>query len=416
MTRKIYLLLFFVFMPIVTLSMNTTFFKPTSALPKVQPTDPHYVHFNFEYSHGRADQSFDENSGKAPLLAWDGTEELLNRFVYSERNYDDPTTVGAAYLDADYATINEFALHMSKNFKNGMFIASSFFMRDVTVHNIGLTVIKDSETGETYPKFIHFPPDEMKDNADLYSWCTIFPFVSGSQGNNDNIRKFNLSNAFFKVGYTKKIDKLHALDFFHFTILGGLMTPELNDNYTSDIIHLSLGDKSNFGLFAEGSLLVSKNKFLNFGATGSFIMFLKQISEVPLSVSDTNNIFLESNVGLTEVSRTPFTYFNVYYQAERLLNHLSILLGFSYSKQGELVYKPLDEQKYPAAPINKYSINREGWESGSIHFELEYDFNNQEKTNKPILSFSYTRPLVGTKTFISKIIAGSCSLNFSYKF
>lgn len=418
MIRKIYLIIFFMLTPIVSMSMNTALIKPANTLPKVQSVEPNYAEFNIEYTHGRADTSFTEHSKSVPLLAWNGTEKLLNRIVYPEDYaYNDTTSVGTAYLDADHATINELALHASKNFKNGLFVAGSLLVTDVKIYDVGLTVIKDTTTGETYPKFIHYPPDEMEtDDINLYNWCKEFPFVLGSQGSNKNIRQYNLSNGFLKVGYSKKIEELHALESFHFTLAGGIMTPELYDNYLNEGVHLPLGEKSNIGLFAEGNILISKNKYLNFGVTGSFMAFINQVTDIPLTTTETNNTFFENNVELTKVARKPFTHFNIYYQAERIFDHLSILLGYSYTQQRELVYTSLDEEKYPTALINKYSVNKEGWESGSIHLEIEYDLNSEENPNKPILSFSYSRPIAGSKIFISKMLAGSCSFNFSYKF
>lgn len=418
MKKNLYWFIIFTCISLQIKPSSATFFKPVSYLPEVQPDDPDYASFTLEYSHGQAHESFNIYEKKAPLLSWHGTENLLNRLAYPEQYaYDDPSSVGKAHVICDHAGINELAFHASKNLSNGIFFAASIFVRDVTIYNIGFSVIKNEETDERYPTFINIPPDEMRVDPDLYNWCKAFPFLSGPQGNNANVRKYNLSNSFFKVGFTKKIQPLEILDYAHFTVQAGVMTPELFENYQSDSIHFYLGDRGCIGFCFETALLISYNKWTNIGFASSIITYLDNFtSEAPMSMTATNSGFFENNLAPADIQRQPFSYFNVHYEAHDIFDHLTIMLGFSYSKQRKTIVSPYDQIKYPKNIINKNSSSNQGWKAGSIHFELLYDFNTENKQDKPILSLSYTRPLTGRGVFISRIIAGSCNLSFRYKF
>jgi len=418
MKKNLYWLIILTAISLSLKPSSATFFKPVSYLPEVQPTDPNYASFEFEYSHGKAEESFNIFEKAAPLLGWHGSEELLNRLAYPELyDYNDSSSVGKAHIVADYAGINEFAFHLSKNFKHGLFVSSSIFMRDIALYNIGFSVVRNEETDERYPTFVNVPPEEMAENPALYDWCTVFPFLSGAQGNNANVKKYNLANCFFRVGYTKKLEPLAVLESTEFTIQAGIMTPELYDNYKSETIHFYFGDRTSFGFCFDGALLVSYSDWINIGAAGSILTSLETLStETPMSVTATNNAFFENNVAPAIIKRGIFTYFNVHYEMHNIVHGLNMMLGFSYSKQRPNTFIPLDKVKYPVNEINKNNLNNKGWSSGAVHLQVVYDPNVEGKEDKPVVSLAYTRPVKGNRIFISRIIAGSCSLGFRYKF
>ena len=155
--------------------------------------------------------------------------------------------------------------------------------------------------------------------------------------------------------------------------------------------------------------------WLNLGATGLAIFYIKNDRMIPLNTTATSNAVLIAEQGLTQVHHQPFLYFNAYLEAEQLIPRLTCLVAMSYEKQFSTCYESSNQTKFPNALINKYPTHHP-WELVNVIFSGEIDLASENCKMMPRVKCMYVLPVWGVSVFKTSELMGQFAIECAYQF
>lgn len=389
--------------PLFSQGMSSTFFKPATYTPKIRFANDAFFTINPIYSHASSKNSYDINGEKTYLGQWNKPETLLNSFNDSTLDATDTTSAGKAYVDGT-SIVHEAALIITKNIKKGLFVDVQVFQQYLTIKNLSLVPLNS--------KSEPFASEEnlISEDPALAAYVTEFKTVHPSfQSKATQTYFFN--QTFLFAGYTTSWNHFSRIDFIDVTCKLGLAL-NLNKTKNSSIFDLPL--HKNNGFCAEISGAIGVLNWINIGANVSAKIYAPTQQSIGLNTNAIDNSFLKPHKSQAVLKQQPFFYGNIYIEGDHIEGGLSILLGYAFAAQNKTKIISLDSAM--SESYNNPQSRYDGWSSGTLLFEVEYDFATEKRKNVPTLKLSFYRPIHGRKVFKSAAQGTSCCLQFSHKF
>jgi len=386
----------------ITLPMQASFYEPSACLEKPRFARMNLTSVDITLENSSSKCSYNRKGQKAPLLAYRGVEPLLPQFLDPSVPLDTAIPLCYGLFDARYSEIY-YGASVSQNIHESMFFELSSCICFDKLQNI--TMIPTTATGKP------LTTQEIDSNSKLKAYLPLLQQTIGST------QKCSIIGpTYFLLGYTKSLTTFDYLDFVDITLQTGCIVPIiLLDRPGSKLVVFPRQNMVNLGIPLQLTIALGVYDWLNIGASGSVINYIKNDQVIPLNTAAASNKLLIPQSGLCTVHHEPQFALSAYIEGEYFLPNWTWFVGVSYTKQNPTHYQAYDRQKFPTSVINKYpSQNR--WELAYVTIASEFDFIVHPKHVMPRLKLVYTKPFYGRTCFASSTLAGQLGLEISYDF
>lgn len=402
----IILILLLALLPSTCCPMATTFTLPMS-IYKTRYATPDLTTVLWQASQTHATQAKNCKGQTVPLLAFSGKEDLLNRFIDPTLSYNNTDRVGQALFSGKLiGTINLF--HTEINLKKGFFLGNKIAFSQYTLKNIEVHPI--SPTGRW------LSPEEIDNDPALAHYLPVF--YEKILQNGRPFQDYLCNVLCFTAGWAKNWQYFSHADFINISLQTGVQIPPFSVNSCCDshIFKIPMYQYYDVGIPFEADIEVGLLNWLNIGFEGLTTFFISTTKYIQLNPSATQNTILPSSCVLTKIHHQPFMYAHTYLEADELIPKLSLLCGFTYAKQFETSYHPIDNDKYPCNIVNKYSLHKP-WARATMNLELQIDCSTSEPTKcSPRLKFLYIQPIYEQATYKTRLLGGELAIDISGDF
>lgn len=368
-------------------------------------TTPYLTHIELHGSHGFANRSYNKDSKLVPLLAFNGPENLLNKFIDPSLPYNDTSRAGKAFFSGTYI-IDSIIARFFQTFEHGIFFASRLGVSNTILKSIKAHPI--SSSGHSLDQ------NDLDNNQELKAYLEILDdtILHARPRIQDTV--INVST--FTIGWAKNFQSFNHADFINIAIQTGIRIPGfLLDNPSHCNKNISSFDplysnQTNLGLPIQFDAEFGLLNWLNIGLQTGTVIFIPNDRIVKLNSAPSHNIILSNDYTLSTVKEYPMIFNHFYLEAEELLPLFSCLIGLSYVQKFKTIYESCDHQKYLYDLINKYST-QPSWSRTNIHFQAQLDCSKFDNKYNIILAFLYTKPVTGTSVFQLSRTGGSLALS-----
>lgn len=381
--------------------MANSFVLPTY-ITKANIPLPYLTLAGLHFSHGHATQSYNENSDLVPLLAFDGPEDLLARFINPDLPYNDTTKVGQAYFTGDFA-INSSIIYFDTNWDDGIFFAARVGISSLTLKNVFAYAVSPSGRCLT--------ENEINDNPTLKAYLEILNEKILQNGRPIQDTVANVST--FTLGWAKNFQDFEHADFVNIALQTGIRIPGFPLTKCIDIecdpitpFGIPVDRRLNLGFPFQADAEIGVLDWLNIGLQAGTILYISNDRVTRLNPTPTHNVILSTDHVLSTIKDHPMVYSSFYFEAEHFIPRMSFLLGLSYVKQYKTTYVPCDTQKYPVNIVNKYTM-QPPWSRTDVHFQAQLDCSTPEAKCNLLMALLYTAPITGKSVFKTNRVGGS---------
>jgi|GEM_PF-1347899 len=398
----------FLFTAPISIAMQNTFWGPSSRIDKPRFARKNLTTFELSGAYHNAKKSFNHSGQKVPLLAYKGPEPLLERFVDTSLSYRNADIISYAVFDAFYKGKQGNFTWMQNIHEHFCFEMTSSITND-TIKNIVIL--------PTTPEGRYLTEQEIADQPDLVKYLEdlnqkLFPSDSSNQQNRTYI-----GPSCFLMGYTTSLTDFEIVDFVDISVQTGCVVPIIPIAHSWKKLSIfPHQDIVNLGIPLQLNVAVGLYDWLNIGASGLLLGYIKNDQVIPLNTTSTPNKLLVPSCGMCTVQSEPLIAMSAYIEGEYFIPRWNWFLGVSYTKQYKTTYSAYDRQKFPTKLINKYPINSP-WQYAYLTVASEIDLAKDNSAQlMPRCKFTYVVPMYGSSCFATQTFAGQLGMEIVYDF
>jgi hypothetical protein len=202
----------------------------------------------------------------------------------------------------------------------------------------------------------------------------------------------------FLVGWTCNYEETEVLDFVDATAKIGVLFPTGARRSRNEVISLSLGYNGHWGVpvLFDGS--VGFWEWLTLGGHIGGLFFIEKTEDVRMKTFSTQNGFFMLSEGKAKVEMGTIWDISTYAKADHVFKGLSLLVGYTFTKQDPTTLSPKNLTIFPLAVVNSDS-KLERWSMHTMHFMAEWDFTKQRSDIGPRIGFFYNLIVGGRRIF-----------------
>ena len=214
-----------------------------------------------------------------------------------------------------------------------------------------------------------------------------------------------LNDAAVFVGWTYNNDDTEILDFFDATIKFGCLLPSSQQKNIDETFSIPSGTNNHIGLPASFDIAIGGYDWVTLGLHGSALFLFQKTKEMRVKTNAEQNGFIKLAKSNTTVDAGTVWTLGTYVKAERFIKGLSCTIGYSGTIKRPDVLTP--ETTVSTATIASSDKAYTGWEKHTVHFGLDYGFEDPERRWSPHIGFSYNRIFSGTHVFDNHLWGGN---------
>jgi hypothetical protein len=389
--RNVYAIsLLFIFLS--TSSCWASNYGPSLLFHKPYSTEQHLGSIFVNYCAGKTSQGFNRNGQIVPFLQEYGSEDLLRRFIDADAGKDSIESLGKIAFSGTLG-FERLNLGYSKNIHRHCFIG------------IG-TVVQNLQVDDITPTVTLYKPLNPQDQHKLEILKSKIP---------DSLNTSGMLTTAIEFGYNRIFDSLESLQHLQFFIKGSIATPQVIHGQNLSILQYPLAGNISFAYPVTMILALGINQHLNIGAYGMIIPFQPRQVSAPVNNTGTHNTILLDHVTALTVYPKPVLSSVFYIEAHSFITNFMATVGYGSSWGIPWKISALDQKNYPDNLINNNELLN-GWNIGSLFFQLDYSFRSEKHPLGPALSLSYVLPLAGRYFPKISIISGAFNLGIHYDF
>ncbi len=388
-------------------AMNTTFRHQPNSFPQ-----PYFARHNLgslelKIAHQVAKNSFNHDGNLVGLLDFNGPTDLLKRFVNTTLPYNNSETFGTAIISGEISTL-QYNFSANQNFGSHFFAAAQTTYSIDFLKNLLIQPLRNNCQFLTQA--------EINAHPELKTYLQNLTKILTPDNCNTGALQNSIGPSLFTLGYTTSLQHFDYLDFIDITAQTGFCIPVIYpDQNQHTIFALPFNQNINLGIPLMINCAAGMYDWLNFGASGLVIAYLKNDQIIPLNTTATTNQVLLDQKGLVQVQHHPFIYLNAYIEAEQLIPRLTLLCGMSYAKQFATCYNSSNPTKFPNSIINAYPTHK-SWEILNVTLSGEVDLASQDCKLMPRIKCMYIFPVWGISVFKTSELMGQFAFECTYDF
>ena len=387
--------------------MESTFRHQPTSFPQPRFSRKNLGSFELRVAHDTAKNSFDAQGNVVGLLNFNGSTNLLKRFVNTTLPYNNTETFGKAIMSAELSTL-QYNFTLTQNFGSHFFAYCSITTSQDTLKNLLIQPITNN--------CLLISQTDIDANPTFKTYLQDLQNLLTNNNCDSGIIQNNIGPTVFTIGYTTSLTDFKHLDFIDITAQTGICLPLTPLDKNQPVLSaLPFTHNVNLGIPVMVNCAFGLYDWLNLGATGLLTVFIKNDQIIPLNTTRTNNAVLICEQGLTEVAHHPFLYFNTYFEAEQLIPRLTCLFALTYAKQFATSYKTTDQTKFPNILVNQYPTHH-AWELLNLVFSGELDLSQDNYRIMPRIKCMYVLPVWGASVFKTSELMGQFAIECTYSF
>ncbi len=381
---------------ITSLCINSLCFAshygPSLLFHKPYSTEPALGSIFVNFCGGKTSQGYNRNGQIVPFLQEYGSEDLLRRFMDTTVSKDDTESLGKIAF-AGTLGFERLNLAYSKNIHHHCFIG------------IG-TVIQNLQVGDIKPTITLYKPLNPEDQKKLEILESKIPNSLNTSG---------MLTTAIEFGYNRIFDNFSSINFLQFFISGCIATPQVIHGHNLSILQYPLAGNISFAYPVTGIVTCGINQHLNLGAYGTIIPFQPKQITAPVNNTGTENTILLDHFTALTVYPKPVLSSVFYIEAHSFITNFMATFGYGSSWGIPWKVTARNQQKYPDPIINNNQLLN-GWNLGSMFFQIDYSFRSEKHPYGPALSLSYVFPLAGRYFPKINILGAAFNLGLHYTF
>lgn len=408
-TWFIFSLLTIIFLtPWHTFSMQNTFWGPSIRIDKPRFIRDDLTTFELSGYYHKTDTSYNCNGRKVPLLDFAGPEPLLERFVDSSLPNTDSTLAGYGVIGGNYHGKGAM-FTWQQNIHENLYLEMTSAITNDTISNV--SIIPTTKDGRC------LTAQEISDSQALINYLEQLDSILFTSASNPSQNRTYIGRSCFLMGYTTSINDFQHLDFVDIAVQTGFMVPIIPIAHSWKTLSIfPHQDEVSLGIPLQLNIAVGLYDWLNIGASGMIMGYVKNDQIVAMNSTKTPNKILIPTQGLCSVATEPMIAMSAYVEGEYFLPRLNWFVGLSYTKQYKTTYQAYDQQTFPTKTINKFPRNN-GWEYAYLTVTSELDLTKtQESQLMPRCKFIYVVPVYGVSSFATQTFAGQLGMEIVYDF
>lgn len=392
----------------MSMAMQNTFWAPSPRVDKPRFVRNNLTTVELSGAYHDAKKSFNCTGHKAPLLAYQGPEPLLKRFVDTSLKYNNAEIISYAIFDAFYKGSQGTFTWMQNIHEHFCFELTTSITND-TIKNI--VIFPTTKQGR------YLTPQEIANQPDLVDYLQDLQQELFSTDGAPQQNRTYIGPSCFLMGYTTSLTDFEIVDFVDITVQTGCVVPIIPIAHSWKKLSIfPHQDIVNLGVPLQLDVAVGLYDWLNIGASGLLLGYIKNDQIIPLNTTATPNKLLVPSCGMCTIQTEPLIAMSAYIEGEYFIPRWNWLLGISYTKQYKTNYTAYNQQKFPTKLINKYPINSP-WEYAYLTVASEFDFaKDNDAQLMPRCKFTYVVPMYGKSCFATQTFAGQIGMEIIYDF
>ncbi|MCX5923897.1 MAG: hypothetical protein NTZ68_00520 [Candidatus Dependentiae bacterium] len=393
--------------PQTAYGMYTNFGTPLTFFPTPRYATKDLKSVGAVASFYTSENSYNDMGQEVGLLAYQGTETLLKRIVDRSLPFNDSQSVGKALISGSL-TLNSYAFWYVQNIGEHFYFTIVSALSYIRLKNLLITPVKNN--------CLRLSETEIDADTQLKNYLAALDKIISAKSSCSIFNDATIGPNYFTIGYAQNFQNFTHIDFIDFSIQAGFVLPEENiEPQTTALFDISTNDIRAIRLPMQASATVGLYDWLNIGVTGTLMPYASTIQKISMPTTRDNNLVFLPEQGLCTIQHRPFVFAGGYIEAEHFIPKVSLLAGFSYSKQFKTTYQSWDTKKFPNDIINAFPVHRP-WEMAWLTFSAEFDGSTDNRNNIPQFRFIYILPVYGKSTFKTSAISGQINFNFGYSF
>lgn len=390
------------------LPMQNTFWAPSVRIDKPRFARTNLTTLELSGLFHNAKQSYNTSGHKVPLLAYNGPEPLLLRFVDTTLPCNNTDIIGYALING-YFSGKSGIFSWQQNIHDHFCFEMTTSITNDTIKNIA--IMPSTEQGRCLSN------QEIITNQSLVNYLEKLEQKLFDPSDNNEQNRTYIGPSCFLMGYTTNLDYFETIDFVDITLQTGIVVPIIPIAHSWK--HLSIfphQDIVNLGVPLQLDIAVGLYDWLNVGASGLVLGYIKNDQVIALNTANTQNSILIPTCGLCLVQSEPLIAMSAYIEGEYFIPRWNWFIGVSYTKQYKTNYCAYDKELFSTKTINQNPSNTP-WEYAYITLASEFDLaKNSESQLMPRCKFTYVAPMYGSACFATQSFAGQLGMEIIYDF
>lgn len=308
---------------------------------------------------------------------------------------------------AQFSIDGRFALIEANFFYLQHLACGFFFFSHIPLRRFKITdiCIKDcSPTDAPFPNI----------NTPIWqSFLAALPFILSKYSlSTEPINATGVGDLSLILGWTYNYNESSLLDFVDLSLSAGVLLPTGKKKNVDKLFSLPFGYDGHVGVPWNADVAFGLCEWLVLGAHFDAITFISHSQEKRFETS----LFQKGIINLAKdcVTVQQGTVWNgsAYVKADHFLRGISLLFGYSFSRQDRTKYTNCDN----CFMVNNNALELRGWKMRTLHIALDIDMTQPEQLTGLHFGAFYNQVVGGERIFDTNMAGGTIGLDLDLSF
>ena len=381
---------------------NYHFYRPPFRTDEPRFEQPWLTSIDVQLGGGSTDEARDPCGDETCLLNLHGAHAMhklgtgvpgldpannLDKILLDLAAVPDRAGFGDLTFHGDF-TIREYVINVHQNFNHGFFGQMYLPIRSLEIKRVGF--VDQSPENSAMPN---------QQTAEWQQFLDNFSAILARHGLfMCPVDESGVGDISFLLGWTINKQDTEVFDFLDATIKIGLLISTSDKTPLNNPFNLPLGYNGHTGVPLSFAGAAGLFEWLTLGVHVEGLFLTKETQEVRIKTAPEQNGFIKLARTTAEVDPGSIWHFGTFLKVDHILRRLSIVLGYSYTKQDPTRLCPCTPGAFDAELANT-DATLQKWHQHTIHLLGEYDFAHEGNTFHPRLRLLVNTIVRGKRIF-----------------
>lgn len=313
-------------------------------------------------------------------------------------------TFGKLLFSGKFHTF-EAILNAYQNLESGFFFQAYLPLRKLKVDSITFTDLS--------------PDDSIEPNKNTPEWQNFLAnFDAIMQRHNlclAGADRFGIGDFTLLGGWTKNYENTCIFDYVDVGAKVGILLPSGQKKDINKPFDLPLGYNGHFVFPLLFDASVGALEWITVGLHLDALFFFRKTKTIAMKTVRNQNGFIKLARGSAEIDPGTIWDVSVYAKADRVIKGLSILCGYTFTRQDMFSIDPNDKTIFDSEIVNA-DCQYKNWNMHVLHFIGEYDFAQKPSDIGPRIGLFFNRIISGQRVFDANGIATYVGFDIAWCF
>jgi hypothetical protein len=232
----------------------------------------------------------------------------------------------------------------------------------------------------------------------------------------DPVKETGIGDLSILLGWTSSNQETCVvLDFIDTTFRVGVLAPTGKQRNEDKVFSIPLGYNGHVGFPFAADIAFGLYEWLTFGVHADAIVFLPKTKKIRLKTAPDQSGLIKLAKGRTKIHRGILWNGGIYAEADHLCRGLSLLLGYTFSKQKRDRLTPCGPCFFDSCVANT-DETLDGFTMHTVHFWTEYDFTQDDACGGVRVALFYNKQVGGKHVFKTDVGGGAVGIDLTWGF